>query len=63
MNPIDMSDEQLMEVQMDFYVAVEIILRGNFPKDVMDKAREVYHYEMLREEELLRQQEASMEAA
>jgi len=63
MNPIDMSDDQLMEAQMDFYVAVEIILRGNFPRDVMDKARGVYNYEMLREEELLRQQEAQMEAA
>mgnify|MGYP006284857805 FL=1 len=63
MNPIDMSDDQLMEAVMDFDVAVEIILRGNFPRNFIDKAWEVYHYEMLREEELLRQQEAQMEAA
>lgn len=63
MNPIDMSDDQLLEADMTFEVAVEIILRGNFSDEVRDQAWEVYHYEMLREEELLRQQEAQMEAA
>lgn len=63
MEAINMTDEQLLESVMDFDIAVEIILRGNFSDDVRAQAWEIYHYEMLREEELLRQQEAQMEAA
>ena len=38
MNAIYMTDQQLADADMTFNVAVEIILRGNFPKDIRDKA-------------------------
>jgi len=62
MEAIYMTDQQLADADMTFDVAIEIILRGNFPKDIRDKAWEEYHYEMLREEQLL-QQAAQLEAA
>lgn len=62
MNAIYMTDQQLVDAPMTFEIAVEIIMRGNFPKEVRDKAWKVYDYEMMREE-LLLQQQAQMEAA
>jgi len=65
MEAINMSNAELQRaasINMTFEYAVEIILRGGFCDGLREAAWREYHYEMLREEELM-QQEAQMEAA
>jgi len=60
MEAINMTDAALREaasINMTFEYAVEIILRGGFCDGLMEAAWREYEFEMLREEELMQQEQ------